>query len=164
MKKSKILVALAALGAAACTSMLDIDGVKKAIAEGVNAQLGLTIASVTCPDTREMKANDTFECTATPSIGGKLTVQVSQKDDKGNITWAVSKSEGLLDLVALETLITNGLKEGGTEATISCGGKYRAAEAGKSFECTATAAEGEKAQVAVTIKDAAGNVSFELVH
>ena len=101
------------------------------------------------------------------SQGEKLagtTVKVTQKDDKGNIAWEVAKSEGLLDLVALETVIKNGLKEQSeTEATVSCGGKFRAAEAGKTFECTATDPEGAKHQVAVTIKDAAGNVSYEVV-
>ena len=164
MKNSRVFVVITGLALSACTSKLSIDGVKKAISEGINTQLALPIASVTCPESREIKANDTFECTATPAMGGKLTVKVTQKDDKGNIAWEVAKSEGLLDLVALETVIKNGLKEQSeTEATVSCGGKFRAAEAGKTFECTATDPEGAKHQVAVTIKDAAGNVSYEVV-
>ena len=155
---------VALLGMVACTSMLSMDAIKSAISDGVKSQMGLEIASVTCPESRPIKAADTFECTATPKVGGNLVVKVTQKDDQGNISWELAKAEGLIDLAALETVIKNGLKEAnGLEATVSCGGKYRATEPGKSFECTATDAEGAKAQVAVLMKDAAGNVSYNLV-
>lgn len=168
MKNSVIMArvagAAALLGMVACTSMLSMDAIKSSISEGVKSQLGLQIASVTCPESHPMKVADSFECTATPAVGGRLVVKVTQKDDKGNISWEVVKAEGLLDLAALETVIKNGLKEtDDLEATVSCGSKYRATEPGKSFECTATDAEGAKSQVAVLMKDASGNVTYSLV-
>jgi hypothetical protein len=158
-----VLVGAALFGMVACSQTLKMDTVKSAVSSGVTTQVGLTVASVTCPDTREVKANDTFECTVAPQGGGRLTVKVTQKDDQGNVNWEVVKTEGLLDLAALETQIKTGLKEqAAIDATVSCGGKFRATEPGKSFECTATDAQGAKAQVAVTMKDAEGNVSWSL--
>jgi hypothetical protein len=168
VKKSpslKVAVGVVALlGVVACTSSLDMAKLKTSISDGVKAQMGLDIASVTCPEKRDIKAGDTFECTAVPAIGGSLTIKITQKDDQGNINWDLAKIDGLLDLAALETVIKNGLKEqSGVDATVSCGGKYRKTEPGTSFECTASLADGTKAQVAVTVKDAAGNVSYETV-
>jgi hypothetical protein len=158
-----VLGVAALIGMVACSQTLNIDGVKSAISTGVASQLGLTVASVTCPDTREVKANDTFECTAAPQGGGRLVVKVTQKDDQGNVNWEVVKTEGLLNLASLETQIKTGLKEqAGLDVTVACGGKYRATEPGKSFECTATDGQGTKSQVSVAMKDAEGNVSWSL--
>jgi hypothetical protein len=158
-----VLGVAALMGVVACSQTLNIDSVKSAVSSGVTSQVGLTIASVTCPDTREVKANDTFECIVAPQGGGRLTVKVTQKDDKGNVNWEVVKTEGLLDLAGLETQIKTGLKEqAGIDATVACGGKFRATEPGKSFECTATDAQGAKVQVSVAMKDAEGNVSWSL--
>jgi len=158
-----VLGVAALIGTLACSKTLNIDGVKSAISSGVASQLGLTIASVTCPDTREAKTDDTFDCTAAPQGGGRLVVKVTQKDDQGNVNWEVVKTEGLLDLASLETQIKTGLKEqAGLDVTVACGGKYRATEPGKSFECTATDGQNAKTQVSVSVKDIEGNVSWSV--
>lgn len=155
---------IAVLGLAACTSSLNMEAIKTAISEGLKTQMGLTVASVTCPESREVKAADTFECTATPTVGGRLILKVTQKDDTGNIAWELGKIEGLIDLVSLEGVIKNGVKEqDGLDVTVACGGKFRATEPGNSFECTASDAEGNKWRVEVLMKDAEGNVSYKVV-
>jgi Domain of unknown function (DUF4333) len=154
--------ALAAVVAlAGCTQNLNMDAVKKSVSEGLASQLGLTIASVDCPATRPTKAGDTFECVATPTGGGRLTVKVSQRDEAGNVSWEVAKTEGLLDIGKVEGSIRTGLKEQAkVEATASCGGRWRAAKAGDTFECQATTADGQTVPIVVSVTDEQGNISW----
>jgi Domain of unknown function (DUF4333) len=163
------LSGLALLGLAAmlagCGVKLDMDAVGKSISTGIASQVGLEVASVTCPqEAPPAKAGDTFECVAIPKEGGKLTVKVTQKDDKGNVDWEVEKSEGLINLQTVEQAVAKGIKEQ-TEAdsTVSCGGaKFRGVKPGETFDCEATAPDGTKSTVTVTEKDAEGNISWAL--
>jgi len=151
-----------ALGASACGTTIDMNAVSKSVSDGINAQLSLPIASVTCPtESRAAKAGDVFECIATPKDGGKLTIKVTQEDAKGNVKWEVSKSEGLIDLKLVEESVTKGLKEqASVDATVSCGGKFRAAKAGGTFECQAKSQDKGDATIVVTMTDATGNISW----
>lgn len=154
------LLAAAALGG--CTQTLSMEGTTKAISEGLNSQLAMPIASVKCPDSREIKAGDVFECTAMPVAGGQLTVQVTQKDGEGNITWEVTKTEGLMDLAKVEASVKDGLaQQANLQAEVACGERWRATKAGDAFECQATGSEGQAVTVVVKVTDAAGNVSWE---
>lgn len=143
---------------------LNLDGVKTAVEEGLESQLGVPIASVTCPESREAKAGDSFECTAAGEHEGQVIVKVTQTDDQGNINWEVAKSTGYLDLTALIQQITSGIEEqAGVDVTVTCDGKYREARPGASFECTATDPDGKAHAVAVTMTDAEGNVDWKIV-
>jgi hypothetical protein len=147
---------------AACSATIDMDAVSKAVSEGLTSQLSLQIGSVACPtESRTAKAGDTFECVATPKDGGTLTIKVTQDDEKGNVKWEVVKSEGLIDLKLAENAIVSGLKEqAGVNATVSCGGKYRTTKPGETFECQAKSQDKGDATIVVTVKDAAGNISW----
>ncbi len=153
-----LMVSVSAL--AACTKTLNMEGVKTAIGAGLAEKTGIAIASVTCPDTREIKAGDTFQCTATAQTGGDLAVTVTQKDATGNITWELGSGQNLVDLVALEAEIASGLKaQLSVDAQVSCGGKYRIAVPTKTFECTAKSGTSQ-VPIIVTMKDAKGNVGW----
>ena len=149
---------------AACSTTIDMDAVGKSVTEGLQAQLGLAVASVTCPtQTMTAKAGESFECIATPKEGGRLVITVHQKDDKGNVDWKVSKTEGLLDLQLVEASVKQGLKEQvQVDATVSCGDRWKGAKPGGTFECQATTADGEKAVVDVTMTDTEGNITWKL--
>ncbi len=152
-------------GLAACSKTLNIDSLQKVISDGVTTQTGLKVTSTSCPpDTRPMKAGDTFECTAIPDGGGKLTIAVTQKDDQGNIDWKVTKSDGLLSLDSLQSSIKSGLLEQAKiDATVSCGsGKWRVSKPDDVFDCQATDGAGKVTTVAVTVKDTDGNVHWKL--
>jgi hypothetical protein len=152
------------VGLAGCSTKLDMAAIDKSVKEGLSSQLSLPIASVACPqEPMVAKAGATFECTATPEVGGKLTIKVTEKDDAGNIAWEVTKTEGLLDLQKVEQAVAAGIAEQtGAESTVSCGGRWRAAQAGDSFDCQATAADGATSTVTVTSKDADGNIDWAL--
>ena len=153
---------LIALGA--CGVTVDIAGVEKSIQEGVVQQLGLAMKSVTCPtESRAAKAGDTFECTGKPEIGGSLSVQVTQKDDQGNIEWKVLKSTGLFDMQEAEAAVAKGLADQlGAEVKLSCGERWRLGGAGDTFVCEGEDAEGAIPPVTITVKDAEGNISWSM--
>ncbi len=153
---------LIALGA--CGVKVDIAGVEKSIQDGVVQQLGLAMKSVTCPSaSRAAKAGDTFECTGQPEIGGSLSVQVTQKDDQGNIEWKVLQSTGLFDMKAAEAAVAKGLADQlGAEVKLSCGERWRLGGEGDTFVCEGEDADGAIPPVTITVKDAEGNIGWSM--
>jgi hypothetical protein len=147
---------------AACEGGLDMAGAEAAIQTGLAEQLEMPIAFVSCPEERELKSGDVFECTATAETGGDLTIQVTQVDDAGNIEWELTNGDEVLLLSLLEESIVAGLADQlDVEATVDCGGKMRVSVPGQTFECMATAGTSSSA-VVVTINDKEGNVSWAL--
>jgi hypothetical protein len=160
----RIGVLILAGSVASCTKTLSVSDLQKTISEGLTAQMGLKIASVSCPGDRPFKANDVFDCSATPEGGGKLTIKVTQKDAAGNINWELANAEGLLSVEKLQVQIKEGLMtQAKIDATVSCGaGKFRVSKPGDVFDCLATDPAGKTATVTVTIKDTDGNVNWKL--
>jgi hypothetical protein len=62
-----------------------MDKVEAGIRNGLNEQLGVD-AEVHCPDERDARKGDTFECTITAD-GEERTVRVEQTSDEGNVRW-----------------------------------------------------------------------------
>jgi hypothetical protein len=153
----------AALLAAGCTRNLDAAGVQTAVADGIRAQLGLEVSEVVCPEAVEMKAGNSFECTARTAGGAEIRVAVDQKDDQGNIEWKTAGTTGLLDLDALERHIGAGIQEQvGTEADVDCGDGLSDTPPGGTLECTATDSDGMTHTVVVTVRDREGNVDWSV--
>jgi len=146
---------------------LDMSVIRKAIRDGLASQIHLENVAVVCPpETRALKEGDTFDCDGKPQEGGHLVVNVTQKDDQGNIDWNLTKIEGFLNLTTVEEAIVTGIKEqADTDATVSCGGgvkKLRVSKPGDTFDCTATTPDGAARTVKVTVKDTDGNISWAL--
>jgi len=156
-----LLGLLAALVIAGCGRNLEMSGVHTAITEGLSAQAGLAVDSIACPESHPMRAGDVFECVATPNGGGRLTIAITQTDDQGHITWKVAKTEGLLDLSKIEASVRVGLKEQArVNATVSCGGRWKAAKAGDSFECAAKTGTKPLATIVVKVVDNEGRIDW----
>lgn len=174
MNVTKSTSLLSSLGAATllllagCGTKLDMSIINKSISDGLASQLGLADAVVTCPqEAPPAKAGGTFECEAKPKDGGRLVLQVTQKDDKGNIAWELVKIENMINLKTAEEAITAGIKEQtGTDVTVSCnaegGSNLRPAKAGETFECQAVSADGSATPVLVTMKDNEGNIAWAI--
>lgn len=153
----------AALLATACTRNLDATSVETAVADGILAQLGLEVSEVVCPEAVEMKAGNSFECTARTAGGAEIRVAVDQNDDQGNIEWETAGTTGLLDLEALENQIRTGLQEqAGVETVVDCGDGLSDTPAGGTLECTATDPDGVGHTVDVTVRDSEGNVDWSV--
>jgi len=158
------LAVTAMLGAATtlagCERLLDIERAQAAIKSGLTEQLQMPFASVTCPESRAMKAGDVFMCTAVAETGGDLRIQVTQTDGSGAINWKVTNGDKVLSLTKLEAQIKEGLvRQLNVDAAVACGGKMRVAKAGQTLECTATAGA-ESRKVLVTMDDDKGNVTW----
>ncbi len=146
----------------ACTSQLDMSAIKTSIKDGLKKQTGADASSVTCPEKREAKANDTFECTADLGGGTKATIVVTQKDASGSYEWKLKQA--LVPMAKLEPLVVSGLKEQAhVDAMVDCGSpRYRISTPASTFECKAKAGTDE-GKVQITVKDAEGNFSWKLV-
>jgi hypothetical protein len=159
--RSLALVALAGI-LAACQSNLDMEKVGAAIKMGLEEQLQIPIASVSCPEARAVEGGDVFDCVAAAETGGDLAVTVTQVDGAGNIVWELTNGDQVLSLTDLEEIIRSELAEqADLDATVDCGGKMRVSVPGHTFECTATAGA-ESRPVVVTIDDDRGNVSWAM--
>ena len=159
-----LLTSMLVVATTACSRSLDMVALNQSISSGINDQLALPIASVTCPtEPRTLQAGDKFDCVATPQAGGKLTVTVNQKDSDGNVAWEVTKTEGLLDLDKVEAAVAAGLRaQASVDATVDCGSRWKAAKPGEVFQCQAAVADGRKAVVKVTTKDLEGNIDWSV--
>jgi len=148
---------------AGCERLLDIERAEAAIKSGLTEQLQVPFASVSCPESRPMKAGDVFECKAVAETGFDLTIRVTQENDAGAFDWEVASGGQALSMAKLEKLISGGLaRQANLDVSVDCGvPKMRVAKAGQTFECTAKAGN-ESRQVAVTIKDDTGNVDWEV--
>ena len=148
---------------AACTRNLNVSSIGPSIIEGVSRQTGLDLEKVTCPsEARPVKADDVFDCVGDVKGGGALTIAVTQTDDKGNVSWKVTRTDGLLDLTKVEASIVAGLKsQAQVDAKVTCGGRWKAAKSGDRFDCDATAPDGTPIPIGVTVTDDNGNVSWE---
>lgn len=151
-------------GVAGCGTTLDMTAINKSVSEGIASQLSLPVASTTCPtEAPPVKAGGTFECVVVPKAGGRLTVKVTQSDDKGNVKWEVVKTEGLIDLRLVEQSVVKGLKEQANvvDATVSCGeGKFRGIQVGGTFTCQAKSPAKGDATIVVTMTTADGGISW----
>jgi hypothetical protein len=89
-------LALGSFGAllfAACNTTLTLDtgNLQNVIKSGIeeqNAQQGVTVTSVTCPE-RPIQVGDVFDCTAVTNAG-TYKVTVTQKDTAGNVNWEIT--------------------------------------------------------------------------
>jgi hypothetical protein len=90
MQVRSILVAgLLALAAAGCTKQLDTAGLEDQLKTDLQERLGRAVTSVDCPTDVDAKAGVTFRCTAAGGDGSTTTIEVSQDDDQGHVTWEV---------------------------------------------------------------------------
>ena len=56
----------------------------------LETQLNANGLTVTCPPVVTVQVGETFNCTASDTSGRSVTIEVTQADDQGNVTWKVS--------------------------------------------------------------------------
>jgi hypothetical protein len=89
--RTRTLVAVCCLTAfvGGCTKTLDSSGVEQQVKSQIEQKLGETGMTVDCPDDVEVHAGATFRCTATGPSGTTATIEVTQTDDQGHLTWKI---------------------------------------------------------------------------
>jgi hypothetical protein len=81
-----------AVAAVACSKSLDTGGLETQLESQLNTQLKTTGITVDCPSDIKAESGGTFDCTATVPDAGTVTVHVTQTDNDGHVTWAVTGS------------------------------------------------------------------------
>jgi hypothetical protein len=148
----------------ACNQIIDDQKVEDAISDGLKKQIGVDTKSITCPEDRPIKAQDKFTCDVevddSTFDGSKFVVNVTQKDDEGNVEW---NAEGLLSLDAIEKQVTEGIAQQlQVEVKTECGPAYKVAKKGDRFECQASDSSGVSKAVAIEVIDNEGNVNWSV--
>jgi len=87
-----LLASLALVSGCSRTKTLDANGLEEMLGTQVEQQLGAQGFTVDCPNDEPVKAGATFQCTATSAAGKTLTIEVTQTDDHGRVTWKATKA------------------------------------------------------------------------
>jgi hypothetical protein len=131
-------LALGALGLTACGNRLDTGAVEAMIKADIERQgRRLSLQSVLCPRDVKRQAEAYFRCVGELSPEGTFTINVTQTDSQGNVTWDVPNSKVLLNLPRVEETLQEGLGEAfGQRALVDCGSAtYRVNQPGDRFQC-----------------------------
>ncbi|MFH7242901.1 MAG: DUF4333 domain-containing protein [Spirulina sp.] len=162
-----LLLAMAPL--AACSNRLDVPTVEATIKADIERQgRRLALREVRCPGEVTRQAGAFFRCVGELDPEGTFTINVTQQDDRGTVTWDVPNSKALLNLAKVEAGIQQGLSEAlGQRALIDCGeAMYRVNQPGDRFECRVIGGLVDGADtintVLVTV-DATGNLDWQEV-
>ena len=93
MRKGTLVMVVAILAfPAGCTrtNTLDGPGLNSALASDLSQKLGVQGITVSCPADELAEAGHTFDCTATNPDGTTITLHVTESDDQGHVTYAVT--------------------------------------------------------------------------
>ncbi len=85
------IAAVAVLGITGCQKTLDTSKAEKTIKKELAAATKTDIKSVSCPSDVKAKKGNVFKCTAEAASGQKITIKVTQKDNDGNVEYALAK-------------------------------------------------------------------------
>jgi Domain of unknown function (DUF4333) len=85
-----ILVVALVFVAVACTRTIDKTSLEDSIKTQLESSASVSGVSVTCPDNIKAEKGGTFTCTASAQ-GETVTLQVTQTDDQGHVTFKVAK-------------------------------------------------------------------------
>ncbi len=85
-----IVVLVVALAGASCSAnrTLDVAGLETTLRGQLEELQSQTVDAVDCPDEIKVEAQTSFRCTATGD-GTTWTLQVTQDDDEGRVTWKI---------------------------------------------------------------------------
>ncbi|MGB3309240.1 MAG: DUF4333 domain-containing protein [Nodosilinea sp.] len=129
---------LAALGLSACSNRLNTADIEANIQADIERQgRRLSIGAVRCPSDVSPQAGAYFRCVGELEPEGTFTINVTQQDSQGNVTWDVPNSKVLINLPTVEDTIQQGLSQAfGQRAPIDCGtATYRVNQPGDRFQC-----------------------------
>ncbi len=161
------LLGLGTLGLASCSNRLNTADVEADIKADIERQgRRLSLQSVRCPRDVSRQAGAYFRCVGELSSEGTFTINVTQQDSQGNVTWEVPNSKVLLNLPKVEDTIQQGLSQAfGKRALIDCGSAtYRVNQPGDRFQCQVVGGieTGSTTIESVLVKvDPDGNLSWQ---
>jgi len=154
-------VLLASLLAAGCgEAEIDVGKATKFIDAAVTEQVGAQVRSVKCPESVKAKAKATFTCVVTGTDGTKGDAELTQKDDKGNLTFYAPFLHTREAAKVMQTQLRNRSRSS-RDATVSCP-QIVVVGRGRTFNCALTVG-GDERQVAARQTDAKGNFTYRVL-
>ncbi|MGF1567859.1 MAG: DUF4333 domain-containing protein [Nodosilinea sp.] len=132
------LLVLGGLALTACGNRLNTPDVEATIKADIERQgRRLSLREVRCPADITRQAGAYFRCVGELDPEGTFTINVTQQDSQGNVTWEVPNSKVMLNLVKVEASLQEGLSQSlGKRAVVDCGtATYRVNQPGDRFEC-----------------------------
>jgi hypothetical protein len=151
----------------ACGQRLDMTRVEDRIQADLERQgRRLALREVRCPNDVTPQVGAFFRCVGELDPEGTFTINVTQQDDLGTVTWDVPNSKVILNLAKVEAGLQQGLAEAlGQRALVDCGEAiYRVNQPGDRFECRVvgglTDGDDSISTLLVTI-NATGNLNWQ---
>ena len=86
---SAVAVAVVMAGKVASRSQLDTATIERQVAESLSTSSGRT-TTVICPDEVALAESAVFACTASEAGGTSSTIEVTQEDGDGSVTWRLA--------------------------------------------------------------------------
>ncbi|MGB7413261.1 MAG: DUF4333 domain-containing protein [Thermosynechococcaceae cyanobacterium] len=145
----------------ACTPTLKIEKLERLVKQDFATQTGIAVKAVTCPQDIKLETNHSFDCEIKAEDGKALKVKVTQKDSAGNVKWTTN--EGLIPLATVEQSIQESFQQQKETVTADCGGKFKIAFQGDTFNCSVQDAKDQPQEVEVTITDRKGSTIWKPV-
>ncbi|MEM1032368.1 MAG: DUF4333 domain-containing protein [Myxococcota bacterium] len=150
MKHATLLCLLAAATLPGCKQKLDMQKIESRVEKMIEDQTEARVDKVRCPEKREVKKDDEFECDVDFKGGGEAEVQIEQ-DGEGGVEM---KLEPIVVMRKLAGKIEDSLADKGLKGEVSCeGDDVRHAEEGDAFECDVATPEGKKVVVIDILDD-----------
>jgi hypothetical protein len=84
-----LLASLVLVGGCTRTKTLDAQQLDQKIASDMKDNLDMHGVTVSCPDDVPAEAGRTFGCNAWSAEGTAMAIEVTQTDDRGNVTYEV---------------------------------------------------------------------------
>ncbi len=151
----------------ACGNQMDTVAVEDRIKADIERQgRRLSLREVRCPAGVTRQAGAFFRCVGELEPEGTFTINVTQQDNQGTVTWEVPNSKVMLNLAKVEERLQQGLSEAlGQPSLVDCGEAiYRANQPGDQFECRVVGGltDGTDRIHAIWVKvDATGNLDWQ---
>ena len=168
MRAAAIGVAATALGSAVLgcgastsTRTVSADKAEALVREMASRQAGVRVRRASCPDDVEAEVGTRFTCTVTGRDGTAAEVggRVTSAEEGGRIFVGAP----LLHSRDAERTIRRALRrQVGPTVRVACPEVVRL-RAGTRFVCRASAAEGRRARIEVTAKNAGGSIRYRVV-
>lgn len=162
-----IALGLGALALGGCGNRLDTAAIEASLKADIERQgRRLALRQVRCPRDVPRQAGAYFRCVGELEPDGTFTINVTQQDTQGTITWEVPNSKVMLNLPRVEETIQRGLSQAfEQQAIVDCGtAKYRPNQAGDQFQCQIVGGlttDADTFEAVVVMVGADGNLTWQ---
>ena len=120
-----------------CSQHLNMSRIEADIQDDIERQgRRLNLKDVICPNRVAKQAEAYFRCVGELLDGGQFTINVTQQDAQGTVSWDVPSSKVMINLASLEEQIQEDIRDAvGRSLVVDCRDTYRINKRGDSFEC-----------------------------